>query len=130
MGVDLEVPLADRRKDHHLCDGVGVGVVQLHLVVVRERSHEVARRHPEPVLVERDEADNITRGRGRLILIPRCNPFGAWTDGAGAKQAFRDELLQLLHGHGGERPRVAQWKDGHPLGHDEARGQRRRRRGT
>ena len=34
MGVDLEVPLADRRKDHHLCDGVGVEVVHLHPIVV------------------------------------------------------------------------------------------------
>jgi hypothetical protein len=129
MGIDPEVPLADRRIDRRLRDGVGIEVMQLHPVVVRERPHEAARRHPEPTLVERDEADHIARGQGRLILILGRNPFGAWPGRARAEQAFEDRFLQLLHSHGGEGPRIARWKDGHFLGHGEARG-RRRRRGT
>jgi hypothetical protein len=52
MGVDPEVSLADRHEDRRLSNGVRVEAVKLNPVVIRERSHKVARRHPEPTLAE------------------------------------------------------------------------------
>jgi hypothetical protein len=52
MGLDPHEPLADGGKEGRLSDGVRVEVVELHLIVVQERPHEVAPRHSEPPLVE------------------------------------------------------------------------------
>jgi hypothetical protein len=59
MGLDPEVSLIDRHKDCRLGYSVGIDVVQLHTIVVQKRSHEATRRHFEPLLVERDEANHI-----------------------------------------------------------------------
>jgi hypothetical protein len=48
VGLHPQIPLTDCRKDGGLRDGVGGEVMELHLVVVWERPHELARRHPEP----------------------------------------------------------------------------------
>jgi hypothetical protein len=40
--------------------------------------------------------------------------------GERAKQTLSDEGLQVLHRVGGERPRIAQRNNGHPVGHHQA----------
>jgi hypothetical protein len=64
MGIDPQVPLADRHKDGYLGDGDGVEFMELHTIVVRERPHEVDCGHPESPLVEGGESDHIARERG------------------------------------------------------------------
>jgi hypothetical protein len=46
-------------------------VVQLHLVVVEKRPHEVAGRHAEPPLVEGHKAHHIAFRRRRFSVIGR-----------------------------------------------------------
>ena len=41
VGGDAWVPLTDDDEDGYLHDGVGVEVVELHAVVLRERPHEL-----------------------------------------------------------------------------------------
>jgi hypothetical protein len=53
-----------------MSDGVGVEVVELYPVIMRERLHEAASGHPKPPLMEGGEANHIDRGRGRLRLVP------------------------------------------------------------
>jgi hypothetical protein len=84
VGLDPEVSLADHHVDCRLGYGVGVEVVHLHPIVVWKRPHEAARRHSKPPLVERDEANHMARGRGRL-LIPRGEPLSVRPKGVGAK---------------------------------------------
>ena len=59
MGGDAQVPLADGDKDGRLHDGVGVEVVELHTVVVREPPHEPVRRQAETALVKGHKAHNV-----------------------------------------------------------------------
>jgi hypothetical protein len=59
VGVNPQKPLANRRKNGRLRYGVGIEIMQLHPVVMRERPHEAARRHPKPPLMERGETDHI-----------------------------------------------------------------------
>ena len=66
MGGNAQVPLADDDKDGCLRDGVGVEVVKLHAVVMRERPHELVRRQAETTLVERHEAHNVPVAWPRL----------------------------------------------------------------
>jgi hypothetical protein len=63
MGRDTQVPLAHGGKDGRLCNGVGVKVVELHLILEGERLQEPARRNPQPPLMERHKAKNIARER-------------------------------------------------------------------
>jgi hypothetical protein len=75
VGVNPQKPLANRHKNGRLRDGVGVEVVKLHPVVVRERPHEAARRHPKPPLMKRGEADHVPRRRSRVGLAPGGQPL-------------------------------------------------------
>ena len=47
VGSDPQVPLADGDEDGRLHYGVGVEVVKLHAVVMRERPHEPVHWHTE-----------------------------------------------------------------------------------
>jgi hypothetical protein len=78
MGLDPQVPFADGGEDGRLGDGVQVEVVQLQPVVVRERLHEMTRRHSEPSLMERGEAHHVAPdGAGS------CSSPGAYHSGRG-----------------------------------------------
>ena len=44
MGGNPHIPLTDDDEDGRLRDGVGVEVMQLHTIVMRERSHESIHR--------------------------------------------------------------------------------------
>jgi hypothetical protein len=48
MGRNPQEPLAHRGEDGRLHDGVGVEIVQLHLVVVEDGSDESASGSSEP----------------------------------------------------------------------------------
>jgi hypothetical protein len=48
MGLNPHVLLADGDEVGRLSDGVGVEVVKLHPIVMRERPHEATRRHSGP----------------------------------------------------------------------------------
>jgi hypothetical protein len=63
VGLDPQEPLIDGGEDGCLRDGVGVEVVQLHPIVVRQRPHEAAHRNSETSFMERGDADNVARGR-------------------------------------------------------------------
>jgi hypothetical protein len=49
VGIHTQVPLANGRKNGGLRDRVGGKVMELHPIVVQDRPHEPARRHPEPL---------------------------------------------------------------------------------
>jgi hypothetical protein len=87
MGLNPQVPLIDRVEEGHMGDGVGIEIVELHLVVVWERPHEMARGHPEPSLVEGCEGHHVSCKRVWLMLVPRCVPLGLWLIGARAEQS-------------------------------------------
>jgi hypothetical protein len=59
VGLHPQVPLADRRKDGGLRDGVRGKMMELHLVVVKKHPYKPARRHPKPPLMESNEAHHI-----------------------------------------------------------------------
>jgi hypothetical protein len=67
VGVNPQKSFANRRKDGCLRDRVGVEIVQLHPIEMQNRPHEMACRHSEPPLVERDETQHIPRRRGRGV---------------------------------------------------------------
>jgi hypothetical protein len=71
VGLHPQVPLADCHKDGGLRDGVRGKVMELYLVVMQELPHEPARWHPEPPLVEGDEAHHVA--------LRGCVALGGWT---------------------------------------------------
>lgn len=79
------VSLVDRREDRCMSNGVWVEVVKLNPIVMRERWHKAARRHPKPMLVEWYEANDVARGWSQLLLIPKHKPFGARSEGGGVE---------------------------------------------
>ena len=85
MGGNAQIPLADGDEDGCLRNGVGVEVVELHIVVVWERPHEPVRRQVEAVLVEGYEAHNVAVMWPQLRLTRRSNPLqpvgvGDWVE--------------------------------------------------
>jgi hypothetical protein len=104
MGLDPQELLIDGGEDGCLGDGVGVEVVKLQPVVVQERPHEAARRHSNPPLMEQGEADHISRGRGRLLLVSRRNPLRLRPMEMGAEQLGIHQRMQVVVGDGGDRP--------------------------
>jgi hypothetical protein len=57
---DAQESLVDDDKGGCLRDGVGGEVVKLHLVVVAQPPHKLARGGVEAALVQADEADDVT----------------------------------------------------------------------
>jgi hypothetical protein len=121
VGVNPQKPLANRHENGRLRDGVGVEVVKLHPVVMRERPHEVARRHPKPPLMKGGEADHVPRRRSRVGLAPGGQPLRLRPAGERTEQTLGDEGLQIHHSDGGEGPRVTQQKDGRLVSHRRAK---------
>ena len=68
MGSNPQIPLIDSDEDGRLRDGIGVEVVELHTVVVRERPHEPIHRDTEAALMKGDEAHDVTVARPQLRL--------------------------------------------------------------
>jgi hypothetical protein len=120
VGVNPPKPLANRRENGRLHDGVGVEVVKLHPVVVRERPHEAARRHPKPLLMKRGEADHVPRRRSRVGLAPEGQPFRLRPIGERMEQTLGNEGLQILRSDGGEGPRVTRRNDSCLVSHCRA----------
>jgi hypothetical protein len=120
VGVNPQKPLANRHENGRLHDGVGVEVVKLHPVVVRERPHEAARRHPKPPLMKRGEADHVPRRRSQVDLAPGGQPLRLWPAGERMEQTLGNEDLQILCSDGGEGPRVARRNDGRLVSHRRA----------
>jgi hypothetical protein len=83
VGLDPQEPLADGGKDARLRNGVGIEVVQLHHVVVRQGPHEAARRNPEALFMEQGETNDVVRGRIRHLLVVRRDPLGLRAGGSG-----------------------------------------------
>jgi hypothetical protein len=117
VGVNLQKTIANRHEDGRLCDGVGVEVVQLHPIVVQERSHETARWHSEPPLVEGDKTDYIPRRRSRVGLARRSHPLRLRVIGEGTEQTIGDEGLQIIRRDSGERPWITWWNDSRLVSH-------------
>jgi hypothetical protein len=57
--LDPQVPLADGHKNGGLRDRIGGEMMELQPVIMQDGPHESARQHPEPPLVEGDEADHV-----------------------------------------------------------------------
>ena len=120
VGVNPQKHLANRHENGRLRDGVGVEVVKLHPVVMRERPHEAARRHPKPPLMKGGEADHVPRRRSRVGLAPGGQPLRLWPTEERTEQTLSDEGLQILRSDGGEGPRVARRNDGRLVSHRRA----------
>jgi hypothetical protein len=120
VGVNPQKPLANCHENGRLRDGVGVEVVKLHPVVVRERPHEAAGRHPKPPLMKRGEADHVPRRRSRVGLAPGGQPLRLRLAGERTEQTLDNEGLQILRSDGGEGPRVARRNDGRLVSHCRA----------
>ena len=106
MGSNPQIPLADSDEDGHLRNGIGVEVVELHAIVVRERPHESVHRNAEAALVKGYEAHDVTVARPRLWLGRRSDPL--WPVGVRhrTKESAVDERLKHLHGDVRWIPRV------------------------
>ena len=91
--------------------------MNLHPVVVRERPHEAARRHPKPPLMKRGEADHVPRRRSQVDLAPEGQPLRLWPTGERTEQTLGNEDLQILCSDGGEGPRVTRRNDGRLVSH-------------
>ena len=96
VGGNAQVPLADGDKDGRLRNGVGVEVMKLHAVVMRERPHEPVRWLTEATLVERHEAHDVAIAWPQLWLVPRSNPLRPIRVGDRAEETIVDERLQHL----------------------------------
>jgi hypothetical protein len=122
VGVNPQKTLANRREDGRLRNGVGVEIVQLHPIVMQERPHETACWHSEPSLMEGDETQHVPRWRGQADPAQRDHPLRLRVTGEGTEQTISDKGLQIVHCDGGERPRVARWNNGYPVGHHQTKG--------
>jgi hypothetical protein len=105
VGVNPQKPLTNRHENGRLRDGVGVEVVKLHPIVVRERPHEAARRHPKPPLMKRGEADHVPRGGvGSASLLGAnhsgCGPPERGRSRPSATRACRSSTVTVEKGHG------------------------------
>ena len=98
MGSDPQIPLADGNKDSRLSDGVGIKIVELHAVVVRERPHEPVRRDTEAALVEGDEAHDVAVAGPQLRLTVRSNSLRPTRVCHRAEQSTVDKRLEHLLG--------------------------------
>ena len=106
MGSNPQIPLADSDEDSHLHDRIGVEVVELHTIVVRERSHESVRRNAEAALVEGDEAHDVTVVGPRLQLAERSNPLRPARVCHRAEESTVDKRLEHFLGDVRWIPRV------------------------
>jgi hypothetical protein len=98
-------PLANRRENCRLRDGVGVEVIQLHPVVVRERPHEAARRHPKPLLMEGVKLTTYPGGGIGSASLPGANHSGCGPPERGRSKpsvtrACRSSTVTVEKGHG------------------------------
>jgi hypothetical protein len=59
VGLNPKESLVDSGEDGRLSDGVGVEVVQLHPVVVRQGPHEATHQNPEAPFMERGKANDV-----------------------------------------------------------------------
>jgi hypothetical protein len=118
--VNPQKPLTNRHENGRLRNGIGVEVMQLHPVVVRERPHEAAHRHPKPPLMEGGETDHVPLRRSRVSLAPGGQPLRLRPAGERTEQTIGNKGLQILHSNGGERPRVARRDDGRLVSHRRA----------
>jgi hypothetical protein len=121
MGVNPQKPLANRHENSRLRDGVGVEVMKLHPVVMRERLHEAARRHPKPPLMEGGETDHVSRRWSWFGLAPGGQPLRLQPAGERTEQTLSNKGLQILRSDGGERPWVAWRNDGRLVNHRRAK---------
>ena len=106
MGGNAQVPFTDGDEDGRLRDGVGVEVVELHAIVVRERPHESVYRQAEAALVKGHEAHDVAVAWPRLWLARRSDPLRPVGVGNRTENATVDERLERLHGDVGLIPRV------------------------
>ena len=99
MGSNPQIPLADGNKDSRLSDGVGIKIVELHAIVVRERPHESIRWDVEAALVKGDEAHDVAVARPRLWLAVRSNPLRPGGVRHQTKESAVNKRLERLHGN-------------------------------
>jgi len=98
VGSNPQSPLVDSDEDGCLRNGIGVEVVELHAVVVRERPHEPVRQKAEATLVKRHEAHDVTVARPWLWLARRSDPLRPIGVGHRTKESAIDGRLKHLHG--------------------------------
>jgi hypothetical protein len=112
VGFNPKESLADGGEDGRLSDGVGVEVVQLHPVVVRQGPHEATRQNPEAPFMERGKANDVPCGQTQHLLIVRRDLLGLRAGGLVPEQAAVNQHFQIYIANGRHRPRVAGRKDG------------------
>jgi hypothetical protein len=75
VGSDAQIALTQGDENRNLQNRVGIEILHLNPIMMKEPTKEVARRHPEPPLMEVREADDITDERVWLVFVARDNPF-------------------------------------------------------
>jgi hypothetical protein len=105
VGVNPQKALSNRREDGRLRNGIRVEVVQLHPVVMQERSHETACWHSEPPLMEGDETQHIPSGEARSAPLGGTIHSGCGSPERGqskpsATRASRSSTVTVEKGHG------------------------------
>jgi hypothetical protein len=69
VGPDAQIALTQGNKNHDLQNQVGIEILHLSPIMVKEPMEEVARRCLKPPLMEVCKAADITGGRVQLIFI-------------------------------------------------------------
>jgi hypothetical protein len=113
VGVNPQKPLANRHENRRLHDGVGVEVMQLHPVVVRERPHEAARRHPKPPLMEGVKLTTYPGSGIGSASLPGANHSACGSPERGRSKpsvtrACRSSTVMVEKGHGSRGGIVAE----------------------
>ena len=75
MGLNPQIPLAQRNEGRDVLNPIGIQMLQLKPIVVQQPLEESVGRSREPTLVEGDEGDDIAVGQRWLILATRYNPL-------------------------------------------------------
>jgi hypothetical protein len=79
VGPDAQIALTQGDKNRDLQNQVGIEILHLNPIMVKEPVEEVARRCLEPPLMELRKATDVTGGRVQLVFIAgRQSTLAAW----------------------------------------------------
>jgi hypothetical protein len=106
VGPDAQIALTQGDKNHNLQNQARIEILHLNPIMVKNPTEEVARRHPEPQLVEVHEADDVTSRRVRLVFIARDNPLRLRGIHNRTEEPILNEPQRNLLDEAGTTPRI------------------------
>ena len=104
VGLDSQVPLAQRDEGHDVLDPIWVQVLQLDLVVLQHPPKEQVRGDRESVLVEGHERYDVAIEQRRHVLMTRHEPLHRV--GPPTEKATLDKALHACMGDVKAIPRL------------------------